>query len=89
MTGTAVTVGNVRITNPTGTRSTTGGNVSGDDDFASGGSGNDHLIGSVFREVLFGGPGHDIIEGKGGDDKLYGGDGDDFIQADAYGGSNN
>ena len=81
-TGTAGTVGDVSINNPTGTRSfadNPNNNTLGVDDFASGGSGNDRLIGSVQREVLFGGPGHDIIEGGRGDDKLYGGDGDDFI----------
>ena len=77
-TGYRGTVGDVSISNPTGTRSEEV-RVNGQDTFASGGSGNDHIIGSRRRDIIFGGPGHDIVEGDRGDDRIYGGDGDDFL----------
>lgn len=44
---------------------------------ATGGSGDDQLIGDAQVNVLDGGPGNDFIQGKQGNDILFGGDGDD------------
>lgn len=44
---------------------------------ATGGSGNDTLVGSNFSNTLVGGQGNDIFDGKGGSNLLVGGQGDD------------
>ncbi len=44
---------------------------------ASGGSGDDELLGTAYDDVLRGGPGRDDIRGQGGDDVLLGGPGRD------------
>ena len=77
-TGERGTLGDQSIENPDGTPSEEI-EVRGNDTFASGGTGDDRIIGSQRRDVIFGGPGHDIIEGGRGNDRLYGGDGNDFI----------
>jgi Ca2+-binding RTX toxin-like protein len=50
---------------------------------ATGGSGNDSLIGNVAANVLTGGAGKDSINGFAGNDKLRGGDGNDTIAGGA------
>jgi Ca2+-binding RTX toxin-like protein len=47
----------------------------------TGGSGNDVLVGDLFRNVLSGGPGNDSIAGLGQDDVLAGGPGRDILDA--------
>jgi Ca2+-binding RTX toxin-like protein len=47
----------------------------------TGGSGNDVLVGDLFRNVLVGGPGNDSIAGLGQDDVLAGGPGRDILDA--------
>jgi len=37
--------------------------IEGNEDMASGGSGDDKLYGNVFDEALFGGTGHDYLTG--------------------------
>ena len=49
-------------------------------DFASGGTGNDTIIGTTAGNTMFGGPGHDFLMGDNADNgvnQLYGGHGDD------------
>jgi serralysin len=46
---------------------------------ATGGAGDDRLIGNPSANTLNGGAGHDTLEGGGGADTLMGGDGDDLI----------
>ena len=50
---------------------------------AWGGDGNDTLVGSQLRDILYGNGGNDGIDGQGGNDALYGGAGDDGM----YGGA--
>jgi Ca2+-binding RTX toxin-like protein len=47
---------------------------------ASGGSGNDVLLGNAAANVLSGGAGNDVLEGRGGNDKLDGGTGNDDMR---------
>lgn len=47
---------------------------------ATGGAGNDRLIGSAFADRLEGGLGGDTLDGKGGDDVLLGGNGPDRLE---------
>ncbi|ETX26582.1 M10 family metallopeptidase [Roseivivax isoporae] len=59
---------------------------------ASGGFGDDWLIGNAADNVLRGGDGDDTLEGNGGDDWLFGGNGDDHVRGgtghdEAYGGA--
>ncbi|WP_143671240.1 calcium-binding protein [Streptomyces sp. Ru87] len=49
---------------------------------ATGGAGNDTLIGTDADDTLYGGTGHDSLLGRAGDDTLYGNSGNDFL----YGG---
>jgi len=51
--------------------------------FASGGDGNDSLLGGPAADWISGGNGDDYLAGKGGDDIIYGDNGNDLI----YGGS--
>lgn len=46
-----------------------------------GGAGNDVLIGSDLRELMYGEGGDDEIDGKGGSDTYFGGEGDDLFRA--------
>lgn len=46
---------------------------------ATGGSGNDSLIGNAAANVLSGNGGNDTLLGRGGNDRLFGGDGDDLL----------
>lgn len=48
-----------------------------------GGSGNDQLIGSDFRDILHGEDGNDILSGLDGDDILRGGAGDDHLDGNS------
>ncbi len=50
---------------------------------ATGGAGNDLLIGSLFADRLDGGLGGDVLIGKGGDDVLLGGNGPDRLDGGA------
>lgn len=47
---------------------------------ATGGSGNDELVGNTLSNALKGGAGNDTLYGWGGDDQLEGGSGDDILQ---------
>lgn len=49
---------------------------------AAGKAGDDHIIGSARKDILFGDTGDDHLEGRGGRDRLLGGEGQDKI----YGG---
>jgi Ca2+-binding RTX toxin-like protein len=57
----------------------------GDLGWATGGSGDDRLVGSLKRDTLNGGDGNDMIDALGGDDTIDGGAGDDIL----IGGSGN
>ncbi len=50
---------------------------------ATGGAGNDTLVGSSSANTLRGGPGNDSLQGGDGNDKLYGDDGDDSLLGEA------
>jgi Ca2+-binding RTX toxin-like protein len=54
-------------------------NVRTDVENATGGSGNDTLLGGAPANLLSGGPGHDSIDGEAANDTLDGGDGDDAL----------
>ena len=63
-----------------------GGDFGDDNELASGGSGNDTIVGTPYGDALFGGPGHDILLGYDSNDnaatsynRLYGDDGDDIL----------
>jgi hypothetical protein len=47
--------------------------------YASGGYGEDRLLGWSGADTLNGGPGNDTVVGFGGNDVLYGGDGNDYL----------
>lgn len=47
--------------------------------WASGGSGDDNIIGGANVDILSGNSGADRLDGAAGDDVLYGGDGDDVL----------
>lgn len=44
-----------------------------------GGAGNDTIIGTTAKDLLYGGPGNDTIRGNSGDDEIFGGEGDDLL----------
>ncbi|MDP5216089.1 M10 family metallopeptidase C-terminal domain-containing protein [Ruegeria sp. 2205SS24-7] len=46
---------------------------------ATGGSGNDHIVGNLANNILNGGTGHDTLNGFKGTDRLIGGQGDDNL----------
>lgn len=50
---------------------------------ATGGNGNDLLIGNTISNILSGGNGNDTLSGGGGNDKLYGDAGSDIYRGDA------
>ena len=47
---------------------------------ATGGSGNDSIVGNAAANVLQGGGGNDTLRGNGGNDSLYGGNGNDLLE---------
>ncbi|WP_052134766.1 M10 family metallopeptidase C-terminal domain-containing protein [Sphingomonas sp. 37zxx] len=54
---------------------------------ASGGSGNDVLLGNAANNVLRGNAGNDVLQGREGDDLLIGGEGADLFMVDPIGDS--
>ena len=48
---------------------------------ASGGSGNDFIVGNDVRNLIYGNAGDDYVNGQGGNDRIDGGSGDDYILA--------
>ena len=58
-----------------------GDNVGSDAEEATGGSGNDVIVGNDLGDRLHGGAGNDHITGGKGEDRLEGGEGDDVIDA--------
>ncbi len=58
-----------------------GDNVGADAEEATGGSGNDVIVGNDLGDRLHGGAGNDHITGGKGEDRLEGGEGDDVIDA--------
>ena len=84
---------NLSLTNPD-SYSSPSPTTPGADNFASGGTGNDHIIGTQQGDTVLGGPGNDFIETFRGNDYIDGGDGDDFInptfgQNEVFGGRGN
>ena len=60
-TGDSNTLGDVSRSNPEGSANLVSPSNNGDGNFASGGSGNDTMIGTDLIDIMFGGPGHDVI----------------------------
>jgi Ca2+-binding RTX toxin-like protein len=68
----------VRVNLGLGTATALAGGISGIEN-ASGGLGNDILVGKAGANVLRGGAGRDILIGAGGADQLFGGSGEDIL----------
>ena len=82
-TGDSNTLGDVSRSNPDGSANSVSPSINGDGNFASGGTGDDTMIGTDLIDFMFGGPGHDVIQAHKGANIIYGNEGDDFLSAKA------
>jgi serralysin len=55
------------------------GDLYADLETASEGAGDDHIVSSFSRDIIFAGGGNDFVNGQGGDDEILAGAGDDLV----------